>query len=123
LQERRDGAHQGRPERAAEGEEDERLREKRRVCERACVAGIHHSGSSAQPDGYVTLRFEGNEVCPSDRQEDSKQCFWLDVERMSEPGFRRGRAVIEGTFDGENLGHLGVAGGTIRNITRLERVR
>jgi hypothetical protein len=78
---------------------------------------------SVTVEGYVTLRFEGNELCPNERPETSTECVWIDVEGLKDPGFRKGRVVVEGTFDGENLGHLGVASGTIGKVTRLERLR
>jgi hypothetical protein len=74
-------------------------------------------------EGYVRLQFEGNTLCPVEKASGWASCLWLDVEGLEDPGFRRGRVVVEGTFDGENLGHLGLAGGTIGKITVLRRLQ
>ena len=72
-------------------------------------------------EGEVVLEFEGNTLCPSRKPKDWQTCAWLDIENLKDPGFRRAHAVVEGTFDGENLGHLGIAGGTIEKITLITR--
>jgi len=74
-------------------------------------------------EGYVTLQFEGNKLCPVATPADWKACLWLDIEGLADPGFRKGRAVVEGTFDGENLGHLGLVSGAIEKITSLTRLQ
>ena len=84
-------------------------------------AAYHHR--RVRTDGYVKLQFEGNTACPVETPSDWKECVWLDVEGLQDPGFRKGRAVLEGTFDGENLGHLGIAGGTIGHITSLRHTQ
>jgi len=84
-------------------------------------ATYHHA--RIRTDGYVTLQFEGNTLCPVKMPSGMKACLWLDVEGLADPGFRKGRGVVEGTFDGENLGHLGVASGTIGHITLVRRLK
>jgi hypothetical protein len=74
-------------------------------------------------EGYVRLQFEGNTLCPVEAASDWKACLWLDVEGLEDPGFRKGRAVVDGIFDGENLGHLGLASGTIGHIAALRRLQ
>jgi hypothetical protein len=74
-------------------------------------------------EGYVTLRFEWNILCVGTDRAEPTECLWLDVEELRDPGFRKGRAVVEGTFDGENLGHFGAASGTIEHITVLKRLQ
>jgi hypothetical protein len=69
------------------------------------------------------LQFEANTLCPVERASDWKSCLWLDVEGLQDPGFRKGWVVVDGTFDGENLGHLGLASGTIGHITVLRRLQ
>jgi hypothetical protein len=72
-------------------------------------------------EGYVTLRFEGNLVCAAPGSPVVNGCLWLDVEGLADPGFRTGFALVEGTFNGENLGHLGAASGAVEQITLLRR--
>jgi hypothetical protein len=74
-------------------------------------------------EGYVRLQFEGNTLCPVDGASDWKLCVWLDLEGLQDPGFRKGRVMVDGTFDGENLGHLGLASGAIGHITVLRRLQ
>ena len=72
--------------------------------------------------GYMTLRFEGNTLCAGTNRSEST-CLWLDIDGLQDPGFRTGRALVEGTFNGENLGHLGAASGAIERITALRRLQ
>jgi hypothetical protein len=80
-------------------------------------------GRKVRVIGYATLTFEGNTLCPSGRSLSGKECVWLDIEGLEDPGFRKGHALIEGHFDGEARGHLGCCGGGIRGISRFERWR
>ena len=73
--------------------------------------------------GYVTLGFESNGVCLSDDTRSGRDCVFLDVEGVEDPGFRKDWALVQGTFDGELRGHLGCCSGTIHSISRLERWR
>jgi hypothetical protein len=79
--------------------------------------------SKVSVEGYVQFEFEGNTLCPGPKRSDWKACVWLDVEGLRDPGFRRARAVVEGQFDGENLGHLGIAGGAIQEISLVTRLK
>lgn len=79
--------------------------------------------SRVRVEGEVVLEFEGNTLCPVRKPTDWQTCAWLDIENLKDPGFRRAHAVVEGTFDGENLGHLGIAGGTIEKITLITRLK
>ena len=79
--------------------------------------------SRVRVEGHVQFEFEGNTLCPDQKPTDWQACVWLDIEGLKDPGFRRARAVVEGTFDGENLGHLGIAGGTIERITLITRLK
>jgi hypothetical protein len=74
-------------------------------------------------EGYVTLQFEGNRVCSNPSATEPTDCIWLDIEGLSDPGFRRGQAVVEGTFNGNNLGHFGAASGAIERIEVLRRLQ
>ena len=50
----------------------------------------HHR--RVRTDGYVKLQFEGNTACPVETPSDWKECVWLDVEGLQDPGFRKGRS-------------------------------
>ncbi len=82
-----------------------------------------HHRSKVRVEGYARFEFEGNTLCPDQGRADWKACLWLDIEGVADPGFRRARVAIEGTFDGENLGHLGIAGGAIGQITVITRIK
>jgi len=86
------------------------------------AAPERYHGARVRTEGYLTLQFEGNTLCPDPgRPGDWKTCLWLDVDGMKDPGFRHGHAVVEGSFDGENLGHLGVVSGALGKITSIRR--
>jgi len=87
------------------------------------AAPERYHGRHIRTEGYITLQFEGNVVCMGIDRSQSSTCLWLDVEGLKDPGFRRGRGLVEGTFDGENLGHFGAASGAIEQITALGRLR
>lgn len=74
--------------------------------------------------GYMNLEFEGNGLHLSEelyRHGDSANAIWLDVEGMRiQPPFSRGWVIVEGTFNGERLGHFGMYSGTLKNITRMD---
>ena len=72
--------------------------------------------------GFVSLEFERNIICPSEKS-DTSECLWLDLEGMLDPGFAKGRAIVQATFDGENRGNLGGYPGALVSITRFERWR
>lgn len=77
--------------------------------------------------GYANLEFEGNALYLSEelyRHGSSRDAIWLDLEGISSPpSFRRGYAVVEGTFAAGPGGHLGMFGGTISHITRFDQRR
>lgn len=79
-------------------------------------------GSRVRVIGSISLQFESNVLCPRE-DSPSAECLWLDLEGLSDPGFRSGAALVEATFDGENRGHLGCCAGTLHTITRCERWR
>jgi len=73
-------------------------------------------------EGYLSLEFEGNVLCPTDARHSGADCLWVDVDGVDDPGFRKGYASVEGTFDGELRGHLWCCAGTITGITRLRHL-
>jgi hypothetical protein len=78
-------------------------------------------GKRVRVIGFVHLTFEGNSICPSQETVDRRQCIFLDIDKLAEPGFRRGYALLEGRFDGELRGHLGCCSGTILEISRFQK--
>ena len=80
-----------------------------------------YDGRRVQVEGFVNLEFEHNVLCLNSSSSGS-ECIWVDVSGLADPGFRRGRAVIEGTFNGRLRGHFGCCAGTIENISRVSRM-
>jgi hypothetical protein len=74
--------------------------------------------------GFMNLEFEGNALYVSEeffRHGATQDALWLDVEGMTvKPPFHQGYVIVQGTFDGERRGHLGMFAGTIQRIKRLE---
>jgi len=70
--------------------------------------------------GFVHLAFEGNSICLSEGS-GGRDCLWVDVAGITDPGFREGWASIEGTFDGEARGHFACCAGTLTNITSIRK--
>ena len=75
--------------------------------------------------GYASLKFEGKAIYVS--REDyqngiTKNAIWLDVELTDEiRKYHQMYLLAEGVFDKDNLGHLQMYSGTLRNVNRLER--
>src|ERR1044071_26635 len=44
-------------------------------------------GKPVRVAGFVTLKFEGNTICENNTP--AAGCLWLDVEGLSDPGFRK----------------------------------
>jgi hypothetical protein len=78
-------------------------------------------GKKVRVIGFVHLTFEGNSICPSQETVDRRDCIFLDIDKLAEPGFRHGYALLEGRFDGELRGHLGCCSGTILEISRFQK--
>jgi hypothetical protein len=79
-----------------------------------------YQGKRVQVVGFVDFAFEGNHICLSEGS-GGRDCLWVDVEGMKDPGFRRGWASIEGTFDAEARGHFACCAGTLTNITSIRK--
>ena len=75
--------------------------------------------------GYLDLQFEGNAVYLSRESLEGGVVgngLWLDVEGLTfEKGkdFRHRYVLIEGTFNAENGGHMGLFPGALEQITRV----
>jgi hypothetical protein len=74
--------------------------------------------------GFASLKFEGKALYVSREDYDNaitKNAVWLDVELSENVKKNHQRYVlVEGDFDKENLGHLKLFSGTIKNIGRIE---
>jgi hypothetical protein len=85
-------------------------------------------GHKVRVIGYLNLEFEGN--CIYLHKEDydqsiSKNGLWVEMDRDSTqlPRIRqcvKKNVLMEGTFDANIQGHMGLNSGAIKNITRLE---
>jgi hypothetical protein len=75
--------------------------------------------------GYASLKFEAKALYIS--REDyqnaiTKNAIWLDIQLTDETAkYHQMYVLVEGVFDKDNLGHLQLYSGTLRNVSRLER--
>lgn len=85
-----------------------------------------YHGQPIQVVGFLNLEFEGNAI--NLHQEDyehriSRNEFWVDFSDKLRSNdlskFNKRFVLIEGTFDMNSRGHMGLYGGTIKNITRI----
>jgi hypothetical protein len=82
--------------------------------------------------GFATLKFEGNAIYASRADAEygiSTNALWLQYDDAEEEKyldhFKNSYAYvrIQGTFDATGHGHLGMFSGTIKEITRFERLK
>jgi hypothetical protein len=86
---------------------------------------IGYDGKYIRVIGYVSLEFEGAAVYLN--QDDyeygiTKNAIWLDITKSDRNVYKESDqkyALIEGTFDAERYGHMGLFSGTIKSIKRL----
>ncbi|MCD0470717.1 hypothetical protein [Flavobacterium sp. JAS] len=87
-----------------------------------------YDGKQIQVIGYLNLEFEGNAIYL--HKEDyskgiSNNGFWVNfskeiIEKKNLNDYNQKYVIIVGTFDMNSRGHMGMFGGTIKNITRLD---
>lgn len=87
-----------------------------------------YHGKQIQVIGYLNLKFEGDAIYL--HKEDyskgiSNNGFWVNfsketIEKKNLNGYNKKYVIIVGTFDMNDRGHMGMFGGTIKNITRLD---
>lgn len=86
-----------------------------------------YHNKDVQVIGVVNLEFESNELCLSKSDLEyhiNNNCLWIEL--GSEISYEEAQnlngkyAIIEGTFDMNNKGHLGMYAGSITDITRYE---
>ena len=85
-------------------------------------------GKRVQVIGFVHFEFEGNAIYLSKEDFDygiTKNGLWLSVTGSKQTGELRelndNYAAVEGTFNAEMTGHMGLWSGSIENITMLRR--
>jgi hypothetical protein len=81
-----------------------------------------YAGKRVTVTGYVKLEFEGNAVYLHKEDFDNmltSNALWLDTPPVL-PAFTEGYAFVEGVFDPDGHGHMGMFGGTLKSISRLE---
>lgn len=75
--------------------------------------------------GFLTLEFEGDALYlhREDLVQGLDNCVWVhrtDVMERDRKTLNRHYVVIEGVFDAQDHGHMGMFGGAIKDITRIE---
>lgn len=78
--------------------------------------------------GYLNLEFEGNAIYL--HKEDYKKSITYNSlsvsftkktwEKINKFKINRSYVIIEGTFDMDDKGHMGLCSGSIKNITRID---
>lgn len=73
--------------------------------------------------GFVQIQFEGNAIYFSKTDCENlftKNAVWLSIDHLKEfDNFKQGYAIIEGTFDANDNGHMDLFSGSIKKITRI----
>lgn len=75
--------------------------------------------------GYASLEFESKALYVSREDYEhaiTKNAVWLDVQLTAEvKKLHKHYVLVEGIFDKDQLGHLKMYSGTIKNVGRIER--
>ena len=87
-----------------------------------------YQGKTIQIKGYLNLEFEGNAIYF--HQEDyvrslTENSLWVEfskdiIDKKNINEFSKKYVIIVGTFQMNSRGHMGIFGGTMKNITRLD---
>jgi len=82
-------------------------------------------GKFARVIGFLNLEFEGDALYlhREDLVQGLDNCVWVhrtDVMERDQKKLNRHYVVIEGIFDAQDHGHMGMFGGAIKDITRIE---
>lgn len=95
---------------------------------RLIVTPEKYHNKTVQVIGYLNLEFEGNAVYF--HQEDyekgsSRNGMWVDfnedlVHKKDLKKYNKKYVIIVGKFDMNSKGHMGIFGGTLKNISRLD---
>ncbi|HKV35474.1 MAG TPA: hypothetical protein VJP89_14155 [Pyrinomonadaceae bacterium] len=82
-----------------------------------------YDGKFVRVIGFASVIFEGTAVYlhRDDYEYDiPKNGLWIDVDFVKQKRFDQRYVLIEGTFNAERRGHMGVFSGAIQDIKRLE---
>jgi len=85
-----------------------------------------YDGKHIKVIGFLNLEFEGDAIYlhKEDYQASiSKNGLWVDISRGDFAKYNKCNkkyVILEGVFDAEDTGHMGLFGGAIKNITRVE---
>ncbi len=87
-----------------------------------------YHGKTMQIIGFLNLEFEGNAIYLHKEDFDhslSDNAIWVDtsgdfLKKKKLSDYNRRYVIMQGTFDMNRQGHMGLFGGTINNITRLD---
>ncbi|WP_164850007.1 hypothetical protein [Mucilaginibacter limnophilus] len=87
-----------------------------------------YDGKSIRVNGYLHLEFEGNMLYlhKVDYEKSlSKNALWMDFSKKSLMALDKEKCndkyvLVEGVFNSNNTGHMGMNTGSIEKITRLE---
>lgn len=85
-----------------------------------------YHGKSVRVVGFVHLEFEGNAIYLHKEDFDRflpRNALWLsitdEIDKQADT-YNNKYVLVEGTFNAENMGHLGMCSGSIEKIKRLE---
>jgi hypothetical protein len=85
--------------------------------------GEHH-GRKVRVIGFCAVAFEGTAMYVSEaeyRAAATKKAIWLEVPlSRANQKLNEKLALVEGTFDAENMGHLRMYAGCIKDVDRFE---
>lgn len=86
-----------------------------------------YDGKIIRVIGYLNLEFEGNAIYLHKEDYEhglTKNGFWLDfsgsIKENKKLDFSKKYVIIVGKFDVRRNGHMGLFGGTIKDISRLD---
>lgn len=87
-----------------------------------------YQGKTIQIKGYLKLEFEGNAIYF--HEEDyvrslTENSLWVEFskelsDKKNVNDYSKKYVIIVGTFEMNSRGHMGIFGGTMKNITRLD---
>jgi uncharacterized lipoprotein NlpE involved in copper resistance len=86
-----------------------------------------YHGKKVQIIGYINIEFEGNGIYLHKEDYDSSICsngFWVSInenirKKINEEKLNKSYVLIEGTFNMNQRGHMGLWSGEIEKITRI----
>lgn len=93
---------------------------------RLIVTPEKYHDKQIQIHGYLNLEFEGDAIYLHKEDRDralTRNGFWVSFSNKLDPSeiqrLNQSYVLIEGTFDMNSRGHMGLFGGEVKNITRI----